>query len=166
MQSIEWRPVPGFEGIYSVSNQGEVRRDAPAAGATAGRILRAGSGGWHRSYAYVALRKNGKAGSFAVHRLVTLAFLGEPGDGQEVRHLNGQPKDNRLENLRWGTKRENMADKLIHGTYRNGNTDKTHCVNGHEFTPENTRRSKLQRTCKTCARAADLRHKAKKGKGR
>ncbi len=50
-----------------------------------------------------------------VHRLVLLAFRGEPENGYEARHLNGNRKDNRIENLAWGTREENAADREAHG---------------------------------------------------
>jgi HNH endonuclease len=51
-----------------------------------------------------------------VHRLVLEAFIGPCPDGMECRHRNGNPADNRLENLCWATHQENAADKAIHGT--------------------------------------------------
>jgi hypothetical protein len=51
-----------------------------------------------------------------VHQLVLLAFVGPCPEGLEVRHLNGDPQDNRPENLAYGTKAENDADKVNHGT--------------------------------------------------
>jgi hypothetical protein len=51
-----------------------------------------------------------------VHQMVLEAFTG-PRVGRECgRHMNGDPGDNRLCNLRWGTHKENSADKLRHGT--------------------------------------------------
>ncbi len=51
-----------------------------------------------------------------VHALVLEAFKGSRPEGMEARHLNGNPRDNRPENLEWGTCKENHADKRIHGT--------------------------------------------------
>ncbi len=113
-----WRPVVGFED-YEVSDQGRVRslpRDLPArAGKTRrvkGKILspsRAGEWG----HVKVAL---GRGHQRTVHLIVLDAFVGPCPEGMECRHLNGIPDDNRLENLRWGTKLENAADKARHGT--------------------------------------------------
>lgn len=54
-----------------------------------------------------------------VHRLVLKAFVGPHPDGMETRHLNGNRGDNRVENLVWGTRAENAADKRRHGSTRN-----------------------------------------------
>ena len=51
-----------------------------------------------------------------VHRLVLEAFVGPCPADMECRHLNGNPADNRLENLAWGTHRQNQADRIAHGT--------------------------------------------------
>lgn len=55
-----------------------------------------------------------------VHRLVLETFVGQAPDGQECRHLNGVPYDNRLENLAWGTHLENMMDSVEQGTRARG----------------------------------------------
>ena len=52
----------------------------------------------------------------AVHRLVLLAYQGEPGEGCEARHLNGIRTDNRRFNLTWGTRKEQTMDRFSHGT--------------------------------------------------
>jgi hypothetical protein len=71
---------------------------------------RAGAG-----YLYVQLWRSRK--KVGVHRLVALAFLGEPpSDRHEVAHNDGDPKNNHVSNLRWATHAENQADIRKHGT--------------------------------------------------
>jgi hypothetical protein len=50
-----------------------------------------------------------------VHVLVATAFLGERPEGMEVCHFNGHHRDNRAENLRWDTHKNNAADMVRHG---------------------------------------------------
>ena len=50
-----------------------------------------------------------------VHRLVLEAFVGPCPDGMECRHLDGNPGNNRLDNLAWGTRAENQQDAIRHG---------------------------------------------------
>ena len=122
-----WKAVPGYQGIYEVSNQGRVRsldRNMPSRkGAREwttfcrGRVLVSTLQG---GYPSILLARGGKVKPTTVHRLVLFAFVGEPRPGQEARHLNGNRQDARLENLAWGTKAENMADKIPHGTLVRG----------------------------------------------
>jgi hypothetical protein len=104
-----WKLVPEYDGKYEVSDQGRVRsfQRNPQ-----GRILRPGRmPGGHLS---VAL---GRGNSQCVHKLVLLTFVGVAPDKHECRHLNGDPADNRLENLCWGTRSENIKDAVRHGTW-------------------------------------------------
>ena len=57
--------------------------------------------------------------SFRIHRVVALAFLDNPGNHPCVRHLDGNPKNNHVDNLAWGSYSDNEQDKLVHGTWEN-----------------------------------------------
>lgn len=116
MSKEMWRDVPGYEGLYQVSNTGAVKslaREVKSSGDsyrfTDDRILkpaRRSVGG----YMEVALTKDGKMRTHRIHKLVMAAFVGDCPAGQEVRHLNCDPGDNRLENLAYGTRSDNMLD--------------------------------------------------------
>jgi len=67
-------------------------------------------------YIRVRLYNKNKYAKFMVHRLVLNAFVGPCPAGMESRHLNGIRSHNRKGNLRWGTKLENAADRIAHGT--------------------------------------------------
>lgn len=73
-----------------------------------------------RAYMYLNLVKDGKARTFRVHRLVLTAFVGPCPEGMETRHINGNPMDNRLENLAWGTPEQNREDNHRLKTYQKG----------------------------------------------
>ncbi|PVB19745.1 NUMOD4 motif-containing HNH endonuclease [Mycobacteroides abscessus] len=112
-----WLPVVGYEGLYEVSHLGRVksvRRKGLQGGFIGGKILRPGP--QRRGYLTVHLYdKSGCGSSKRVHRLVAEAFYGPGPEGCEVLHLNDIPGDNRLENLRWGTRSENELDKRRNG---------------------------------------------------
>jgi hypothetical protein len=103
----EWRNVVGFEGVYEVSCLGRVKRIAPGQGATPGRILRQHQ---HQSgYVNVALSTHSSKRFIWVHRLVCTAFHGQPPTPEhEVNHKNGVKTDNRVINLEWATKSQNI----------------------------------------------------------
>ena len=86
-----------------------------------------------------------------VHRLVWADANGPIPAGMEVRHTCDNPPCYNLAHLVLGTHAENMQDRLIRG--RNPQANKTHCINGHEFTPENTyQRPDGGRNCRACGR--------------
>lgn len=108
----EMRPVPGLPG-YLVTATGAVYSTIATKGAWAKRLRpKADRDGYLTIEATTGEgRKN-----LRVHRMVALAFLGAaPGDRHEVRHLDGDPANNGVGNLAWGTHAENMADRAAHG---------------------------------------------------
>jgi len=121
-----WLPVAGYEGYYEVSDRGRVRSlDRLVIDSRGwrkrwhGRILRPGLN--PNSYFVVALCRDGRSKSYLVNRLVLEAFDKPCPEGQESRHGPGGKQDNRWpENLCWGTKAENEADKLRDGTDQHG----------------------------------------------
>jgi hypothetical protein len=152
MSEEEWRPIPGWEGAYEASNLGRVR--SLRGGHRWGRVLkphiRTTSGG----YPQVSLGLNGTT---CVHVCVAGAFLGPRPPGHQVRHLDGDPLNNRVENLAWGTPSENQHDKIQHGRHQEVN--KTHCPQGHPYDEANTHRATDRegrprwRKCRACNRA-------------
>lgn len=121
-----WKPVPGYEGVYSVSDLGRVRsesRKIPSKGGsfrtTAERIFDRKPAA--NGYYYVSLRRDGKTSHRTVHSLVAEAFIGpHPGKGFHICHNNGIRTDNRLANLRYDTEAANHADTIKHGTSTRG----------------------------------------------
>lgn len=93
LASEEWRPVVGYEGWYSVSNLGRVRREKPGPHTRPGLILNPPAGS--RGYLKVSLHR-GDTGrrTVNVHKLVAEAFIGPCPPGMEVNHLHGKT-DNR-----------------------------------------------------------------------
>lgn len=104
-----WKPVRGFEKMYEVSSAGRVRsvdrwityKDGRV-GRFPGRLLSAGRG--VEGYCHVSTTGLRRA---LVHRLVAEAFLPQPIGCDVVNHLNGDKRDNRAENLEWGTYQSN-----------------------------------------------------------
>lgn len=111
MSAEVWKDIPGYEGAYQVSSLGRVMS---IRGQYAGRILSQYL--QEGRYYKVVLYLDGKEKNYLTHRLVALAFLGPCPEGEEVRHLDGDSKNNAVENLAYGTHKENEEDKLQHGT--------------------------------------------------
>jgi len=101
----EYRVIPNYPN-YEISRTGTVRRRKGGRGARVGHEL-----AWniHESgYAYVNLWHGAKRACKRVHRLVWRAWVGEIPADRQINHLNGDPTDNRLENLECVTASENM----------------------------------------------------------
>lgn len=116
MNREAWRPVVGFEG-YEVSDSGNVRslpRRNSLGYPRRGRVLKPGR--YAGGYRAVHLAKGGVKTPKSVHCLVLEAFVSTRPEGQQARHKNGVRDDNRLDNLQWGTVKENAADRVAHGT--------------------------------------------------
>lgn len=127
----QWKDIPGYEGYYQVSDQGRVKalaryvperthgRWQPLPGQVftkfwRERIMKTKPGA--NGYLRAMLRRNGKSATVLVHRLVLLAFVGEPEPRQQACHNDGNRANNHLTNLRWDSSKNNHADKKRHGT--------------------------------------------------
>lgn len=101
-----WKPISGYEGLYEVSNLGNVRSlDYRCTGKTC--LLMPRENG--RGYLRVDLCKDGKQRHFPVHRLVAQAFIPNPLGKPTVNHKNEIKTDNSVDNLEWMTVSENNA---------------------------------------------------------
>lgn len=103
---IQWRTIPGFDN-YEASSDGRIRG------------ARGVLSPWHRARNRshrvdykVGLYRDGKRHRVAVHRLVCLAFHGEPDGDHVVCHINHDTNDNRACNLRWGSQSDNVRESM------------------------------------------------------
>ena len=112
-----WKDIPGYEGKYQASDYGRIRsvdryvrcaHDAHRL--MRGRVLKPAASKKYDPHLSVVLG-HGENGA-SVHRLVASAFLGPCPSGQEVRHLDGNPKNNIVTNLAYGTRTENICDVM------------------------------------------------------
>lgn len=120
MDEEVWADIPGYVGFYQASTRGAIRsliRLLPSAVEAGMRkpkqVLRPGTDGNGRLH--VALCREGRVKHFQVHRLVLEAFVGPCPDGLESLHGDGDHTNNRLGNLRWGTRVQNREEQRRHG---------------------------------------------------
>lgn len=100
----------------------------------------------------VLLSKNGLVREYYTYRLVLKAFVGPCPPGMEALHWDDDLNNNSLENLRWGTRTDNMRDMSRNG---NGNAGLTHCPSGHPYDESNTYfypGERQHRGCRACTR--------------
>ena len=103
-----WKNVVSADSYYEISTTGLVRNKLT------GKILVGGIS--CQGYPCVYLRKNGTSRRFYLHRLLLIVFVRLPKEGEQGRHLDGNPLNYNLSNLKWGTSSENRKDAIKHGT--------------------------------------------------
>lgn len=120
-----WKQITGYEGYYEVSDAGMVRSVdryiTDVNGVT--RLLKGSEMKLSESvqkdraegYPVVNLRKNNTSLVTPVHVLVAKAFIPNPNNLPTVNHIDGNKKNNRVENLEWASYAENNTHALIHG---------------------------------------------------
>lgn len=153
MTAEEWRTVD-IATDYQVSSLGRVR--SLKLGTV--RVLRPGI--HERGYHHYSLCIGNRTLTRSAHVMVLSAFVGPRPEGMQIRHLDGDPANNALANLAYGTAEQNMADKREHG--RNHNLNKTYCPHGHPYNELNTYFTPQGfRQCRTCTKARAEARKAR-----
>ena len=106
------KEIKGYEGRYTISNLGIVRS------ILTNKILNPGTTKF--GYKRINLRdKNNKDKSYFVHRLVAMNFLPNPNNYPEVNHIDCDRTNNRLDNLEWVTKEQNIKHSFLYGNKSN-----------------------------------------------
>ena len=106
MQTEIWKDIPNFE-LYQVSSLGRIRNKVTG-------FIRKNVNSFGL-YETIILFNNGKQRLFLVHRLVAKVFIPNPENKKEVNHIDGNKKNNRVENLEWTTRQENALHSVRNG---------------------------------------------------
>ena len=111
--SERWRSVPGYEGLYEISDLGSTRSARRNTNTFVGRALKP----WKTKNGrlQVMLYLLGEPKHHLVHRLVAAAFIGPCPEGKQVNHIDGVATNNRLENLEYVTPSENSLHSFALG---------------------------------------------------
>lgn len=108
-----WKPIAGYNGKYEISSFGRVKSHAY----TSVRFIREQLAG--KGYPKVSLRKDGKTQQHYIHRLVAEAFLDNPEQKTEVNHIDGNKRNNHVQNLEWVSRKENQMHAFNNGLLKN-----------------------------------------------
>jgi DNA-binding transcriptional regulator YiaG len=124
-----WKVIPGYEGLYEVSDQGRVRGlDRHVKHSKGGLRLHRGkiiSPDYALKYPQHHLHKDGKQRTHYTHQLVALTFIGpRPDRDYQVAHKDGNPRNNTPSNLYYATPSQNAEDKRSHRTMPLGSNHK------------------------------------------
>ena len=113
MVSEEWRDIKDYEGLYKISNRGNIISNK-------GNQIKQLKHSFNKfGYQITTLRKNNNPKVFYVHRLVAQAFIPNPDNKPCIDHINTDKTDNRVENLRWCTQKENCNNQTTIENYKN-----------------------------------------------
>ena len=112
------KSIPNYPG-YKITDGGRIWSEPKPRSSTIGLWLKPHS---NKGHMYVDLYIKSKRYRKGIHQLVLETFVGPCPDGMECRHLDGNPANNHLDNLAWGTRSENHLDRVKHGTYIQINT--------------------------------------------
>ena len=114
-----WKDIPGWEGIYQISNFGRVKAIARTVKDGRGsmhyvktRIIKQHKSGPTRSYLGFGSHRNGKSGRLYTHKCVASAFIPNLENKPWIDHINTDTFDNRVENLHWVTASENLKNPI------------------------------------------------------
>lgn len=108
-----WKDIKGYDGLYKVSNKGNVRsldRIDSLWRLIKGKLLKP----WITKNGYVIIKLGRKHKHFLVHRLVANAFIPNPYNKPQVDHINSDRSNNNVSNLRWVTQTENNLNPITH----------------------------------------------------
>jgi len=137
-QPCNLKEIPGYEGLYAVSQDGYIWSFP--------KRVNKFNGSWLkfqvfenkkrrlklRKYYTVTLSKNNKEKRFQVHRLVALTYIQNYEDKPQINHKDGNPLNNNVSNLEWSTNAENMRHAVKTGLFdiHSGDQDRTRSSNG------------------------------------
>lgn len=133
-----WADVVGYEGLYQVSNLGNLRSlNFHNQGVSRNIKTNLVAG-----YPHAILHCNGEKKNVHIHRLVAETFIPNPSNKQYVNHINGDRQDNRVENLEWCTCSENTLHKYYDLGYLGNGRKPVICVETGEYFPSITKAAK------------------------
>ena len=119
-----WKDIEGYEGLYQVSNEGRVKSVERVVMRCNGRpktiserVLKPWLDKKGKGYFNIDLWKDNICKKFKLHRLIAKAFIPNPDNKEEIDHIDTDTRNNKIENLRWVTRTENLNNPITLENY-------------------------------------------------
>lgn len=169
----EWKPIPGYEGLYEASSFGKVkslrreeiyrkRNGIISTRIREERILKPNAG--RNNHQRITLCKDGKTNVLLLHRVIASAFIPNPEEKPNIDHIDTDPTNNCVWNLRWVTQHENAMNPLTR--IHNSKSKMGHPYRGRPLTEEERKKISVALTGKKLSeehkRKLSEAHKGKK----
>jgi len=108
-----WKSILGYEGIYEISNLGNVKSLSKIVGKnTRGEVILKPAID-RKGYLFVSLTKNKISKCCRIHRLIAIAFIENSFNKPQIDHIDGNPLNNSVDNLKWSTQKENLNNPIF-----------------------------------------------------
>ena len=140
------KDIPGYEGLYAATDEGKIwsypKRRSSRNGKWLKFQLTTNKNGRlrPRQHLQAGLHKDEKVKQWLVHRLIALAFIPNSDNKPHINHKDGNPLNNRVDNLEWTTQTDNMQHAMRTGLLdiHSGRQDETRCENGRKTGARNS----------------------------
>lgn len=144
-----WKDIPEYEGLYQISNLGRVKSfPGKCRKSNSEPIILSNRIGRSNPYYQVILYKGKSGKSFRVHRLVAQAFIPNPDNKPCIDHIDTNTKNNRIENLRWATHKENANNPITRKNISVSNSGENNYFYGKKLSIEHREKMSLAKTGK------------------
>lgn len=151
-----WRNIKGYEGLYQVSDCGEIKsldrkskRKDSGFNIYKGKVLKQDKN--NRGYNLITLNKNGVSKKILVHRIVAINFIENNENKKFVNHIDGDKRNNKVENLEWATFEENIKHAWETEIYKPIKSDSVHTAKLNSEKVKNIRKNTENKSVKELA---------------
>ena len=117
----DWEDLKDYEGWYQINRDGQIRNIKAGKGRLIGKIKMPSP--VRNNYLQTLLTKDGKGKRYYIHRLLGIQYIPNPDNKPEIDHIDRNPMNNSIDNLRWATTKENANNRITNLNNRHQNNN-------------------------------------------